>query len=186
MTMLNSRAGRMVGVVMLGLLLALSGQSFAQDATDGLQGKRQELRELQETLSEIRQTAMADHPELQRQQDALQTQVMSRMRDAGVEPRKSIRRLQDITRELRSGEAAEEDQAALMQEYQETREAVLTARREALDDDGVREAQKALQSDLVDAMSEQEAAVPEMIERFEALREEVTRSQSRLEMGTQR
>ena len=186
MTMLNSRAGRMVGVVMLGLLLALSGQSFAQDATDGLQGKRQELRELQETLSEIRQTAMADHPELQRQQDALQTQVMSRMRDAGVEPRKSIRRLQDITRELRSGEAAEEDQAALMQEYQETRESVLAARREALDDDGVRDAQEALQSDLVDAMTEQDPTVPEMIERFETLREDVAGSQSSLDMGTQR
>lgn len=186
MKTLDTGARWMVSAVTMALVLGLGSPVTAQESDENRQGKREELRELQQSLSEIRETAMAENPELQQQQDKLQTQVMSRMRDQGIEPRKSIRRLQDITRELRSGDVAEEDQAALMTEYQETREEVLAARRDALDDEGVREAQENLQDDLVEAMSEQDPAVPEMIERFEVLREEVSGSRGGVDMGTQR
>lgn len=186
MKTLGTGARGLIGAVTMALVIGLGSPVAAQESDENLQSKRAELRELQQSLSEIRETAMAENPELQQQQDKLQTQVMSRMRDRGVEPRKSIRRLQDITRELRSGDVAEEDQTALMEEYQTTREEVLAARRDALDDDGVREAQEDLQDDLVEAMSEQDAAVPEMIERFEVLREEVSGSRGSVDMGTQR
>ena len=149
---------------------ALAGTVQAQSGSGQPSASQQELQSLQQSLSAIREQAMEENPGLQERQQVLQDQMMSRMRDEGVDPREDVRRLQDIARELRSGEVPEEEQAGLMEEYQSTRQALLEARRAAMQDKRIESAQLELQDDLVGAMTEQNADVPEMIDRFEALR----------------
>ncbi|MEX0385713.1 hypothetical protein [Spiribacter onubensis] len=152
---------------------ALSGGVQAQNTGGQPGAQQQELQQLQQTLSSIRQQAMEENPGLQERQQVLQDQMMSRMRDEGVDPREDVKRLQDIARELRGGEVAEEQRAGLMEEYQSTRQALLDARRAAMQDERIKNSQLELQDDLVSAMTEQNADVPEMIDRFETLRSEM-------------
>ena len=171
----DSALRRTLSGLMLALALALSGPVLAQG--DGANAARvQELRQLQQSLTELRQQAMADNPELEQRQQAFQDRVMSRMRDEGVEPRKAIRRLQDISRKLQSGEVGETERNELMQEYQQTRTEVMQARRVAMGDEAIIEAEQALRTALIEAMAEQDAEAPAMIERFETLRREVGRN----------
>ncbi|MEX0430169.1 hypothetical protein [Spiribacter insolitus] len=152
---------------------ALAGGVQAQNAGGQSSGQQQELQQLQQTLSSIRQQAMEENPGLQERQQVLEDQMMSRMRDEGVDPREDVMRLQDIARELRGGEVAEEERASLMEEYQNTRQELLAARRTAMEDERIKNAQLELQDDLVSAMTEQNADVPEMIDRFETLRSQM-------------
>ncbi len=156
------------------LIFSVSGVGHAQQTSESMRAQQQEFQQLRQSLSQIREQAMSANPALKKRQDSLQDQMMSRMRDEGVKPRSQIRRLQDITRELRAGEVPEEEQAALMQEYQQTRQALLQARRTAMQDERVRSAQIELQEDMMAAMAEQNGDVEMMIQRFDALREELS------------
>lgn len=131
----------------------------------------QELRMLQGRLSSVREQAMAVNPSLQRRQDALQDQVMSRMRDEGVFPRKQIREIQEMARALASGDLAEEERQALLVEYQAARDALLAARRIALEDDRIVAAQRAFSDELMAAMVAIDPEASAMAERFELLRD---------------
>ena len=166
------------------VLLGWAGTAGAQEGADDLQATQQALQSLQQSLSSIREQTMAANPELKQREASLQDAMMSRMRDEGVLPRKRIRQLQDMAQEMRSGEVPAEEQAAMMQEYQALRQELLDARRVAMQDEGIQSAQLKLQEDMVSAMTEQNADVPEMIERFEAMREKLsTMSRSRGNTG---
>lgn len=167
------------GTALAALLLALgvSGPVVAQtDSADGqqdAQALQAELQALQQELAEIRNAAMENNPGLRERQTSLQNQVMTRMRDEGVSPEQDIRRLQDIATELRSGELSESEQQALAQEYQETRQDLLEARRTALDAGPVQDAQARFREDLITAMEAENPDVRELIDDFERLREEL-------------
>lgn len=149
--------------------VAATGLAQAQ-SSDGGSSSRQELQSLQQSLASIREEAINENPGLADRQQSLEDRMMSRMRDEGVSPREDVKRLQDIARELRGGEVAEEERAAMMEEYQSTRQALLQARRTAMQDSGIQDDQMQLQEDIVDAMSDIDDSVPEMIDRFETLR----------------
>lgn len=131
----------------------------------------QELRTLQARLTAVREEAMAENPQLQRRQEALQDQVMSRMRDEGVFPRRQIRQIQQMARDLSAGDLAEDEQQALMAEYQAARDALLAARRIALEDHRIVASQRAFDDELMDAMVAVDPQASEMAVRFERLRE---------------
>ena len=161
----------------LALTLALAaactaGNAAAQNTGDA-SAQRQELQSLQASLASIREEAVNENPSLGERQQSLEDRMMSRMRDEGVNPREDVKRLQDIARRLRSGEVAEEERPALMEEYQSTRQSLLQARRTAMQDSGIQQDQSQLQDDIVSAMTEIDDEVPDMIERFQNLRSEV-------------
>jgi len=131
----------------------------------------QELRTLQARLSSVREQAMAVNPNLQRRQEALQDQVMSRMRDEGVFPRRQIREIQEMARALAAGDLVEEERQALLVEYQAARDALLAARRIALEDHRIVAAQRAFGDELMDAMVAIDPEASAMAERFELLRD---------------
>ncbi|RZU98096.1 hypothetical protein [Spiribacter vilamensis] len=150
----------------------VAGIAAAQN-TDGPSAQRQELQSLQESLASIREEAINENPNLGDRQESLEDRMMSRMRDQGVNPREDVKRLQDIARQLRGGDVAEEERATLMEEYQSKRQSLLEARRTAMQDSGIQEDQAQLQDDIVSAMSDIDGEVPDMIERFQDLRSEV-------------
>lgn len=152
--------------------VGVAGIALAQNA-DGPSSQRQELQSLQESLASIREEAINENPNLGERQQSLEDRMMSRMRDQGVNPREDVKRLQDIARQLRGGDVAEEERATLMEEYQSKRQSLLEARRSAMQDSGIQEDQAELQDDIVSAMSDIDQGVPDMIERFQNLRSEV-------------
>ncbi|MEX0451376.1 hypothetical protein V6X62_06075 [Spiribacter sp. 218] len=164
----------LVWMAMALLTLGLATPVFGQGSDGDLQGKRQELQSLRQSLAAIRQSTMEANPELAERQSQLEDQMMARMRDEGVRPRQDIRRLQDIASELRQEGLEDARRESLMSEYQSTRQELLAARRAAMDDQRIRDSQLALREEMVAAMTEQDADVPEMIDRFEALREELS------------
>lgn len=146
------------------------GQGGARGEAAELQ---QELRTLQRQIGEIRTSAMENNPELQERQSSLQDEVMTRMRDEGVDPEEDIRELQDMATELRSGELSESEQQELAGEYQETRQTLLEARRTVLEDEEIQSAQEEFREDLITAMEAENPDVRELIEDFENVREEL-------------
>jgi hypothetical protein len=142
------------------LTLGLAMPAFGQGSDGDAQGKRQELQSLRQSLAAIRQSAMEANPELAERQSQLEDQMMARMRDEGVQPRKDIRRLQDIASELRQGDIDDERREALRTEYQTTREELLEARRTAMNDEQIRESLRVLREQRMAAMSELNADVP--------------------------
>ena len=163
----------LVWMAMALLTLGLATPVFGQGSDSDIQGKRQELQSLRQSLAAIRQSTMEANPELAERQSQLEDQMMARMRDEGVQPRKDIRRLQDIASELRQGDIDDERREALRTEYQTTREELLEARRTAMNDEQIRESLRVLREQRMAAMSELNADVPEMIDRFETLFQEL-------------
>lgn len=159
------------------LALGVSGPVVAQngsaDGQQDVQALQEELQALQQELAEIRNAALENNPGLRERQTSLQNEVMTRMRDEGVNPEQDIRRLQDIATELRSGELSESEQQALAQEYRETRQDLLEARRTALEAGPVQDAQARFREDLITAMEAENPDVRELIDDFERLRGEL-------------
>lgn len=155
--------------VLLSVALATTAQ--ASDIPENPAEIEQELRTLQARLTTAREEAMTANPKLQKRQEALQDEVMSRMRDEGVFPRRQIREIQDMASELSGGELAEEEREALLAEYQVARDELLAARRTALEDERIIASQRAFSDELMNAMLAVDPQADEMAERFEVLRE---------------
>jgi len=182
------RAAGALAALLLGLGVAAPAVAQSGSAGEGqdVQALEQELQAIQQELAEIRNAAMENNPELRDRQASLQSEVMTRMRDEGVNPEQDIRRLQDIATELRSGELSESEQQELAQEYRETRQELLEARRTVLDAESVQDSQAAFREDLITAMEAENPDVRELIDDFERLREELrSRSPSRGQGGAQ-
>lgn len=153
------------------LSIALATTAQASDIPENPAEIEQELRTLQARLTAAREEAMTANPKLQKRQEALQDEVMSRMRDEGVFPRRQIREIQDMASELSGGELAEEEREALLAEYQVARDELLAARRTALEDERIIASQRAFSDELMNAMLAVDPQADEMAERFEVLRE---------------
>lgn len=153
------------------LSVALATTAQASDIPENPAEIEQELRTLQARLTAAREEAMTANPKLQKRQEALQDEVMSRMRDEGVFPRRQIREIQDMASELSGGELAEEEREALLAEYQVARDELLAARRTALEDERIIASQRAFSDELMNAMLAVDPQADEMAERFEVLRE---------------
>ncbi len=165
-----------IGASLAAVLLMISFGAQAQSQASDLQEKQAELQVLQQTLSSLREEAMAANPEFEQRQQSWQDAFMSMIRDEGVQPRQAIRRLQDMERELRGGELAEEDRAAMRDEYMALRQRLMDARRVALEDEELSQAREDMQQDLITAMTAINAEVPAMIDRFETLRSDLMNS----------
>ncbi len=158
---------------------AAMAQDDGQDQAASLEVIQAELEILRQSLASLRERVMAANPSLQARQSSLQDQIMSLMRDDGIQPRKEIRRLQDMARQLREDPLDETQRAELLQTYQQSREALLQARSSAMNDEDVVREQTRLQDDLVAAMTAENAEVPAMIERFETLRSQLAAAMRR-------
>ena len=158
-----------IGVMLLSIALVTTAQ--ASDIPENPAAIEQELRTLQARLSAAREEAIQVNPNLQKRQEALQDEVMSRMRDEGVFPRRQIREIQDMARKLSDDGLTEEARQTLLAEYQVARDALLAARRVALEDKRIIASQRAFSDELMNAMVAVDPQAEAMAARFEVLRE---------------
>lgn len=147
----------------------------AQQAVDpgGLQA---EVQALQEELIEIQTQAVENAPELQRQADELQLLVRETMENAGFDLDGMVSRFEALQTEFDTPDLDDDRRAAILAEAQEIQSDLQQGQQMAMQDSDVLEAQQRYESDLIDAMRQENPETDALLDRFDELRAELEQS----------
>jgi len=166
----------LVAVVALSTLMPLHAEAPAapQGATapqgDQMQAARQlhgEYVELQKRLHTIQEKAVKAHPELQKQQQALQELMMAKMSSGGKNPKDEMTAINKLEQKLRSEDTPDSERQTLLTEYQERARAFRTAEHQALQDPEVQKAQAALMDATLAAMKQQDPQTEQLMQQLQ-------------------
>jgi len=150
------------------------GATAPQD--DTMQAARQlhgEYVDLQKRLGMIQENAVKAHPELQKQQRALEELMMAKMSSGGANPKDEMAALNKLEQKLRSEDTPDSERQTLMAEYQERAKTFRTAQHQALQDPEVQKAQAALMDATLAAMKQQDPQTEELMQQLQKKQEEM-------------
>lgn len=141
---------------------------------------RLRMQQLQEELGAIRDETLEANPELAERQATLRDRIMARMDAEGVDPEADMNRLREIAEAVRGGSLEASEEAALTEEYRETRAELMEARQSVLGEPAIQTESEALRQDLVEAMQarnpDTQALMNELGQTRQSLRQEMQRS----------
>jgi hypothetical protein len=159
-------------------LMAAGATAQTPPTDDAAQQKLQQmrLRQVQQELVSIRQTAFAENPQLQALNEDLQELVTTTMQDLGYDPEGIVESLETAQEKLEAGDLSEMERQVVIREAQVAQQQLQTSQRAALQDSQVVAAKATLTDQLLDAMREQEPATDALITEFEELQQEMIRS----------
>lgn len=165
----------------LSLCLMASGataQAPAPPTDDAAQQNLQQmrLRQVQQELVSIQQTAFDENPQLQALNEDLQELVTTTMQDLGYDPEGIVESLETAQEKMEAGDLSEMERQVVIQEAQVAQQQFQAGQQAALQDSQVVAAQATLTEQLLDAMREQEPATDALITEFEQLQQEMVRS----------
>jgi len=172
----------LVAVVALSTLMPLHAEppTAPQGATapqdDAMQAARQlhgEYVDLQKRLGMIQEKAVKAHPELQKQQRALEELMMAKMSSGGANPKDEMAALNKLEQKLRSEDTPDSERQTLMAEYQERAKTFRTAQHQALQDPEVQKAQAALMDATLAAMKQQDPQTEELMQQLQQKQEQM-------------
>jgi hypothetical protein len=173
----------LVAVAALGTLTPLQAEPPAAPAgataeqNDQMQAARQlhgEYVELQNRLGMIQEKAVQAHPELQKQEQALQELMMAKMNSgSGKSTKDEMAAINQLEQKLRSEDTPESERQALMGEYQEKVKAFRTAQAQALKDPEVQKAQSALMDATLAAMKQQDPQTEQLMQQLQQKQEQM-------------
>jgi len=153
---------------------APQGATAPQD--DAMQAARQlhgEYVELQKRLGTIQEKAVKAHPELQKQQQALEELMMAKMNSSGANPKDEMAALNKLEQKLRSKDTPDSERQTLMAEYQERAKTFRTAQHQALQDPEVQKAQSALMDATLAAMKQQDPQTDQLMQQLQQKQEQM-------------
>lgn len=127
---------------------------------------QQEIMQLQQKLGAIQEKAIAEHPELQQEQEDFRDLVVETMKEQGNTPEEDLAELQDMQSRLQDESVAPDERQKLSQEFRQKDMKFRQAQQEAMEDGEVQEAQKAFNDDMVEAMKEQDPQTEELLTQF--------------------
>ena len=172
----------LVAVVALSTLMPLRAEppTAPQGATapqdDAMQAARQlhgEYVDLQKRLGMIQEKAVKAHPELQKQQRALEELMMAKMSSGGANPKDEMAALNKLEQKLRSEDTPDSERQTLMAEYQERAKTFRTAQHQALQDPEVQKAQAALMDATLAAMKQQDPETEQLMQQLQQKQEQM-------------
>jgi hypothetical protein len=148
---------------------ASPGAAPKQD--DQMQAARKlhgEYLELQNRLGMIQEKAMKAHPELQKQELALEELMMAKMTSSGGKSAKDeMAAINQLEQKLRSKDTPDSERQKLMGEYQEKAKAFRAAQMKALEDPEVQKAQAQLMDDTMAAMKQQDPQTEQLMQQLQ-------------------
>lgn len=159
----------------LGVILLAAGfaQAVAAQPLQGAEGRLkqqqdpqallQEMERVQQELLQIQETAMAHHPELQDQAQALQQVMLEAMRTEGFEPLESLKRMEQLERQLQADKLDPAKRPGLIAELRSEQQRLMQAEQTALAKAEVQQARDRFMEGLLQAMREQEPRTDELI-----------------------
>jgi hypothetical protein len=155
--------------------VAPQGAAAAQD--DPMQAARKlqdEYMELQNRLRMIQEKAVKAHPELQKQEQALEELMMARMTSSsGKNAQDELAAIEKLEQKLRSKDTPESERQALMAEYQDKAKAFRTAQFEVMQDPDVKKTQATLMNATLAAMKEQDPQTGQLVEQLHQKQEQM-------------
>jgi hypothetical protein len=175
----------LIAVVALSTLMPLRAEppTAPQGATapqdDTMQAARQlhsEYVALQKRVGMIQENAVKAHPELQKQQRALEELIMAKMSSGGANPKDEMAALNKLEQKLRSEDTPDSERQTLMAEYQERAQTFRTAQHQALQDPEVQKARAALMDATLAAMKQQDPQTEELMQQLQQKQEQMKQS----------
>jgi len=152
-------------------------QSAAAAQDDPAQAARQlhdEYMELQNRIGMIQEKAVKAHPELQKQNQALEELMMAKMTSSsGKNAQDELAEIGKLEQKLRSEDTPESERKALMVEYQDKAKAFRAAQLEVLQDPDVKKAQATLRDATLAAMKEQDPQTEQLVEQLQQKQEQI-------------
>ena len=152
-------------------------QSAASAQDDPTQAARQlhdEYMELQNRLGMIQEKAVKAHPELQKQNQALEELMMAKMTSSsGKNAQDELAEIGKLEQKLRSKDTPESERKALMVEYQDKAKAFHAAQLEVLQDPDVKKAQATLRDATLAAMKEQDPQTEQLVDQLQQKQEQI-------------
>ena len=124
-------------------------------------------------LASIREATYEANPDLAEQRDAFQAMIEKRMADNGFDADAKLERMQEIATQIKDEDLAEAKKQALVKEFQQARQKMLSAQRDVLSEPDVQQAGEALQEDTLAAMKEQNKTTSGLLERLARLRQDL-------------
>ncbi len=178
-----------IGLAAAAALAMASGLAHAQMGEgQGMGGQQQqqqqggpqmEMQELQQTLIQTQEQAIENNPELEQKGEELEELVISKMEEAGFQPRSDLETLESAEEGLQDPDLSAEERQQLIQseDVQQAQQNLQEAQQAVAEDSEILEAQDALQDDLMEAMRAENADIDDVIERMEALQQEMMQQQ---------
>ena len=151
------------------------GAADAQgEPTQAAKQLRDEYIELQSRLGMIQEKAVKAHPELQKQNQALEELMMAKMTSSiGKNAQDELVEIGKLEQKLRSKDTPESERKALMIEYQDKAKAFHAAQLEVLQDPDVKKAQTTLMDATLAAMKEQDPQTEQLVEQLQQKQEQM-------------
>ncbi len=141
-----------------------------------VQALAQDYQEVAKKLAEIRETTYKANPELAEQRDAFQAMIEERMEDGGYDADAKLEKMQDIASQLKSEDIEEAKKQELVKKFQQERQKMLNAQREALAETDVKKAGEKLQEDTLAAMKAHDESTDKLLERLARLRSDLQKA----------
>ena len=133
-----------------------------------------EYMELQKQLNIIQEKAVKAHPELKKQEQALNEMMMTRMTSkTGKNVQDELAAINKLEQQMRSKNTPESGRKALMLEYQDKTKAFRAAQLEVIQDADVKKAQAALLNATLAAMKEQDPRTGQLVEQLHQKQESI-------------
>ena len=165
-----------VATAMPGALLAQNGAAPSAADQAKVQALAQDYQDVAGKLEQIRETTYEANPELAEQRDDFQAMIEERMSENGFDADAKLDRMQAIADQLKQEETGEAKKQELVKEFQEVRQSMLNAQREALSEPEVQAAGEKLQSDTLAAMKTQNEQTQVLLDRLARLREDLRKA----------
>jgi len=164
-----------ISLVLTAALNAATAQELAPAAAPADPAAIQQ--RIQSVTGELQQTeekVLADHPELVEQRDDYQTLLTEAMAEQGTDPAVSVARLKEIREQAQNaGQMPDAEKQALAREFQKTRRDLIEARQAAMEDSDVTAARETYQSNLLEAMKEENPDTPQLLAELQDLQSEL-------------
>jgi hypothetical protein len=132
-----------------------------------IQSVHAEYMELQKRITQIQRDSLQAHPELKKQEQALQDLVLEKMSSTGKSAKDDMDEIIKLEEKLRNSETPESERESLMSDYQKKAIAFRNAQNEAMQNPDVQAAQKKLMDDLMTAMKEKDPQVEQLIQQLQ-------------------
>lgn len=177
---MTNRSRPLAGWIAAAALALTSPLVMAQGM--GQQGQQQggaepqmEMQQLQQTLAETQQQAIENNPELERKGEELEDLVLTKMEEAGYQPRQDLETLEGAEERLRDPDLSAEERQQVIQseDVQQAQMNLQEAQQAVAQDEEIISAQEALREDLMAAMREENPEIDDIIARLESLQQEM-------------
>jgi small-conductance mechanosensitive channel len=134
---------------------------------------QEKMQELGPKLNAIQQAAMKKDAKLQREGAALESRVEAVMKKLGVDPNKTVARLQAIQAKAQQGKLPDAERQRLMMEFMQLRNKLQAAQARALDDKKIKAASEAFRKRVEIAMIKTDPGARKLLRQYKRTRDKL-------------